>query len=149
LRTLLRTEAGTSAVEFALAAPMLLGLLVPIGDLGMAYSQQIQVQQAAQAGAQYAAFHPWNSHSVTAISNAVTSAGTLAGITASPAPSQACGCPNGSAITSATCNSACPNGEAAGYYVVVGAQLRYTPRLPYSVLGNSTILSARSTVRIQ
>jgi Flp pilus assembly protein TadG len=45
-------------VEFALAAPLLVGLLVPMADFGIAFSDQIQVQQAAAAGAQYAAFHP-------------------------------------------------------------------------------------------
>ena len=90
-------EIGTSAVEFALAAPILMGLLVPMADLGMAFSDQIEVQQAAAAGAQYAALHPWNSNSATAIANAVTAATTLA-VTASPAPSQTCGCPSSSTV---------------------------------------------------
>src|SRR5712691_5743128 len=82
LRALVRAERGNAAVEFALAAPILLGLLVPMADLGMAFSQQIKVQQAAAAGAQYAALHPWNSTSATAIANAVAAATTLA-VTAS------------------------------------------------------------------
>jgi Flp pilus assembly protein TadG len=140
---------GTSVVEFALATPVLLGLLVPLADLGVAYSRQIQVEQAAQAGAQYASGNPWNSNSVTAISNAVTAAGALPGITASPPPSQVCGCPSGSAVLSYRCNSTCQNGQTAGYYVVVNAQLPYTPALPYSVLGNSLTLNAQTTVRIR
>ncbi len=143
------SQRGTAAVEFALATPILFGLLVPVADFGMAFSEQIQVNQAAQAGAQYAAFHPWNSHSVTDISNAVTSATKLGGISASPAPSQLCGCPNGSTITTATCSSVCPNGEAAGYYVIVNAQLPYRSTLPYSLLGKSVTLTAQTTVRIQ
>ena len=139
---------GTSAVEFALAAPVLIGLLVPMADLGMAFSQQIKVQQAAAAGAQYAALHPWNSTSATAIANAVTAATSLA-VTASPAPSQSCGCASSSAVTSATCGSTCPNGQTAGYYVIVNAQSPYTPQLPYSVLGSSVTLTAQSTVRIR
>jgi hypothetical protein len=90
---LMRASGGSSAVEFALAAPVLLGLLVPVVDLGMAFSQQIKVQQSAQAGAQYATTHPWTSTSATAIANAVTAASTLTSLTASPAPSQSCGCP--------------------------------------------------------
>lgn len=149
LATLPRAEDGVSAVEFGLAAPVLLGLLIPLADLGIAYSDQIQVQQAAQAGAQYASLHPWNSGSVTAISNAVTAATTLSGINATPAPRQSCGCPSGSTITTATCGSTCSNGETAGYYVVVTAQAPYTTVLPYSALGSSMTLSAQSTVRIQ
>jgi len=148
LAALVCGEGGTSAVEFALAAPILMGLLVPMADLGMAFSDQIQVQQAAAAGAQYAVLHPWNSNSATAIANAVTAATTLA-VAASPAPSQTCGCPSGSAITTATCGSTCSDGQPTGYYVVVNAQAPYTPKLPYSALGSSVTLTAQSTVRVR
>jgi len=144
-----RADAGNAAVEFALAAPILLGLLVPVADLGIAFSQDIQVQQAAQAGAQYAASHPWNTNSPTQITNAVIAASTLPAIAASPAPSQVCGCPTGSAITVASCGSTCSNGSITGYYVVVNAQVPYTSALPYSLLGQSVTLTAQSTVRIR
>jgi TadE-like protein len=140
---------GVTAVEFALAAPILLGLLTPVADLGLAYSQQIQVQQAAQAGAQYASLHPWNSNSAAAITNAVTSATRLGALIADPAPSQTCGCPNGSTVGAATCGSLCADGGQAGYYVVVHARLAYSPILPYSLLGNSAVLTAQATVRAQ
>jgi hypothetical protein len=140
-------ETAATAVEFALAAPLLLGLLMPVADLGLAYSQQIQVQQAAQAGAQYASLHPWNSNSITAITSAVTSATRLSALTASPAPYQTCGCPDGRKIAAATCNSLCVDGQSAGYYVIVNARLPYSPILPYSLLGDSVILTAQATVR--
>lgn len=143
-----RCRGGTAVVEFALATPVLLGLLVPLVDLGIAYSRQIRVSQAAQAGAEFAIAHPWNSNSVAQISNAVTAAGALPGIAASPAPNQVCGCANGSAVLSYSCNSTCPNGQTPGYYVIVNAQLPYAPVLPYSVLGNAVTLSAQTTVRV-
>jgi Flp pilus assembly protein TadG len=142
---LARANRGNAAIEFALATPILIGLLVPVADLGMAFAQQLQVQQAAQAGAQYALLHGYSS---SAISNAVTAGTTLAGVSASPSPSQSCGCPTGTTITTATCSSACSNGETAGSYVVVNAQVSYTPALPYSVLGSSTTLTAQATVRV-
>jgi hypothetical protein len=40
LAALRRAKGGTAAVEFALAAPVLLGLLVPVADLGIAYSEK-------------------------------------------------------------------------------------------------------------
>lgn len=143
-----RTD-GTAAVEFGLAAPLLFALLVPLADLGMAYSQQVQVQQAAQAGAQYAILHAWNSNSSTAIANAVTAASRLPGLAATPAPSETCGCPNGASVTAATCGTKCSNGQSAGYYVVVNARASYSPLLPYSLLPQPTTLTAQSTVRIQ
>jgi Flp pilus assembly protein TadG len=149
LAALRRAKGGTAAVEFALAAPVLLGLLVPVADLGIAYSEKNQIQQAAQAGAQYAAFHPWNTNSPTDIANAVRTASNLPGVAATPAPTQLCGCPSGSAVTAASCTSTCSTGESAGYYVVVNAQAPYTPKLPYSVLGDSVTLAAQSTIRIR
>ena len=146
LAFLMRAERGNAAIEFALATPILIGLLVPVADIGMAFSQQIKVQQAAQAGAQYALLHGYNSSS---ISNAVTAATTLASVSATPAPTTSCGCPSGTAITAATCSSTCSDGEAAGSYVFVNAQSAYTPTLPYSVFGSGVNLTAQAAVRIQ
>src|SRR5437879_6338349 len=98
-------KGGSAALEFALATPVLVALLVPVADYGIAFSQQLQVEQAAQAGAQYAIFHPWTSNSPAAISSAVLAASGLTTLTASPAPSQTCGCPSGSAITTTSCGS--------------------------------------------
>jgi Flp pilus assembly protein TadG len=144
--SLARAQGGNAAIEFAIATPILIGLLVPVADLGMAFSQQLQVQQAAQAGAQYALLHGYNS---TAISNAVTAGTTLSSVTAAPTPTQSCGCPSGTAITAATCASTCANGETAGTYVFVNAQSPYTPALPYSVLGTALTLTAQAAVRVQ
>ena len=144
---LVRADRGNAAVEFAIATPILIALLVPVADLGIAFSQQLQVQEAAQAGAQYAVLHGFNS---SAISNAVTSASTLSGVTAYPAPTEGCGCPNASSgITAATCSSTCSNGETAGTYVRVNAKYNYTTVLPYSVLGSGMTLTAQTAVRIQ
>ena len=152
LAFLMRAERGNAAIEFALATPILIGLLVPVADIGMAFSQQIKVQQAAQAGAQYALLHGWDSASTppgSKISNAVTAATTLASVSATPAPTTSCGCPSGTAITAATCSSTCSDGEAAGSYVFVNAQSAYTPTLPYSVFGSGVTLTAQAAVRIQ
>ena len=146
LAFLMRAERGNAAIEFALATPILIGLLEPVADLGIAFSQQLQVQQAAQAGAQYALLHGYNS---SAISNAVTAATALPSVSASPAPTQGCGCPTGTTISTVACASVCPNGETAGTYVFVNAQYPYTSVMPYSVLGSQTTLTAQASVRIQ
>jgi hypothetical protein len=154
-------ETAATAVEFALAVPLLLVLLMPLAELGLAFSQQIQVQQAAQAGAEYASRHPWNSSSVTAIENAISSASRLTLLPWSdpilsqpnPWPQQICGCPNPDLnlkkIDPATCASPCANGESAGYYVIVNAQVSYSRILPFSLLENPTPLVAQATVRSQ
>jgi len=136
---------GNAVIEFSIAAPVLAVILVPLIDIGMAVYQQMQVQDAAQAGAQYAMAHGWNSRS---IQSAVMSATALS-VSASPAPSKTCGCPDGSSVSAATCGSTCSDGQKAGTYVTVGAQATYTPLFPYPTMGNSVTLSAQTTARIQ
>jgi len=142
----LDSRQGTAAVEFSVAVPIMAVIFVPLIDIGMAIYQQMQVQDAAQAGAQYAMAHGWNS---SAIQSAVTGATALT-VSATPAPSKTCGCPSDdAAIAPASCTSACPNGQAPGTYVTVGAQATYTTLLPYPAMGSSVTLSAQATARIQ
>jgi len=145
LAALLDAREGNAVVEFSIAAPVLAIIFVPLIDIGMAVYQQMQVQDAAQAGAQYAMAHGWNSSS---IQSAVTNATALS-VSASPAPSKSCGCPDGSSFSSAGCGSTCSDGKTAGTYVTVGAQATYTPLLPYPTMGSSVTLSAQTTARIQ
>lgn len=142
----LRDRRGASAVEFAVALPVLVGILIPTTDLGMGFYTQMQVQDAAQAGAQYAVLHGWDS---TAIQNAVTSATALSTITASPAPTQSCGCASGTSITTVGCNASCPDGSTPGSYVTVNAQAPYTTLIPYPGIASSFTVTAQSAVRIQ
>src|SRR2546421_10467771 len=75
---LARDRRGMSAVEFGLAAPIFLAALSPVIDIGMAFSHQIRVNQAVEAGAQYAAMNPYNPTTWSSnISSAVTNATTM------------------------------------------------------------------------
>ncbi|HYC13070.1 MAG TPA: TadE/TadG family type IV pilus assembly protein [Stellaceae bacterium] len=140
-----RERSGAAAVELALALPFLAAVLLPMVDIGMAAYQQMAVEDAAQAGSAYALVHGWNS---TAIQTAVTNASDITGISASPAPTEFCGCPSGGTIATVTCGNTCTNGLSAGTYVSVSAQRTFTPLVPYSGYGSSAVLSAISTVRI-
>jgi len=142
---LVRARDGGAAVEFSVAAPVLAIIFVPLIDIGMAVYQQMQVQDAAQAGAQYAMAHGWNNSGIV---NAVTNATTLS-VSASPSPAKSCGCPDGSSVSAAACGSTCPDGQTAGTYVTVSAQATYAPLLPYPSMGSSVTLSAQTTARIQ
>src|SRR5215510_13370220 len=72
---------GAVAVEFGLVATILVALTVCTADLGLGFYRYMQVQNAAQAGAQYAILRGYSS---TAISSAVTNATTFSGISANP-----------------------------------------------------------------
>ena len=153
---LARDRRGMSAVEFGLAAPVFLAMLTPVIDLGLAFSQQIRINQAVEAGAQYASSNPYAGTSWTsAISSAITNATTLS---VSPSVgSETCGCPNaastqivtGSYGSPPTCTGSCPDNSKPGYYVTLSASLTYNSVMPYSILGSSTVLSSRADVRVQ
>jgi hypothetical protein len=49
LRTRTGEKGGVSAIGFALAAPILVGLLVPAADCGTAFSQQPEFQQTGKS----------------------------------------------------------------------------------------------------
>ena len=158
---LARDRRGMSAVEFGLAAPVFLAMLTPVIDLGLAFSQQIRVNQAVESGAQYATANPYNGTTwATNVSSAMTNATTLS---VSPVVgAETCGCPNptstqivtGSYGTPPSCGaqagaSDCPDSSKPGYYVTLSASLTYTSVMPYSILGSSTVLSSRADVRVQ
>jgi Flp pilus assembly protein TadG len=162
---LARDRRGMSAVEFGLAAPIFLAALSPVIDIGLAFSHQIRVNQAVEAGAQYAAMNPYNTSSTWAsnVSSAITNATTMS-VTPSVG-SQTCGCPNDSntAIvlaptpnTVSNCGTAngatgslCTDLSQPGYYITISATSTYTSMMPYSILGSSRTLTSQAVVRIQ
>ena len=84
---------GVSTIEFAVTASMLATLAIGMLDFGMGLWQQMEVGNAARAGAEYASKYGLNT---SAIQSAVTCATSLSAISASPAPAEQCGCPDAS-----------------------------------------------------
>jgi len=136
---------GVAAIELAIIAPILAGMIVCTVDLGLGIYCKMRVQNAAQAGAQYAAINGFDSNG---ISNAVLSATNSPGLLASPSPSQFCGCATNAGITTAACGSSCPGGSLPGSYVKVSAQNTYTTLLPYPLLPRSFTFAAQARVKI-
>ena len=137
---------GVGTIEFAVVASMLATLAIGMLDLSMGIWQQMEVGNAARAGAEYASRKGWNS---SAIQTAVTSATSLASITASPSPTQSCGCPDvTSGVVAASCGSTCSSGLTASTYVTVGAQASYSTILPYPGISSPLTLTASAIARI-
>ena len=137
---------GLSGIEFALIAPVLILSFIATADFGLAIYAKMEVENAAQAGTEYAARNGYTSSSVT---SAVTAATSMSGVSATPAPSQFCGCPSTSGVTTATCNTNCASGAAAGTYVSASAQATYTTIISYPGIPSSYTFSSTSTVRIK
>jgi Flp pilus assembly protein TadG len=136
---------GTAALEFGLFAPLLMIMLVYIVELGESVFEAMQVQNAAEAGAVYAAKHGWNSAGISA---AVVNSSGLAGVTASPAPYEFCGCPAADAITSSACATTCTSGAAAGTYVKISAAFTHQTILAYPGMVSPTTLTGVAIVRV-
>ncbi len=91
LSALLHSSRGLAAVEFGLAAPILLVMMVGLVDFGLGFYDALQVQGAASAGAEYATLHAW---SASNINTAVVSSSPLGAlVNTDPAPFQVCACP--------------------------------------------------------
>ena len=139
-------DEGLSGIEFAIIAPVLILSFIATADFGLAIYAKMQVENAAQAGTEYAAKNGWTSSSVT---SAVTSATSLSGLSATPAPSEFCGCPSTSGVTTATCNTNCASGAVAGTYVSASAQATYSTIISYPGIPTSYTFNSTSTVRIK
>lgn len=136
---------GVAAIEFALAAPVFLVLLTGLVEIGFGVYQAMEAQNAAEAGALYAAKHGWDPGGIAA---AVVNATGLAGVTATPAPVAFCGCPEAGGITVTDCSLSCADGNPPGRYVQVNAALPHQTIVPYPGLPLPATLTGRSTVRL-
>jgi hypothetical protein len=137
---------GAAAIELAALAPVLVTTMILTADLGMGIYRNMQVQRAAQAGAEYAMTHGFDASTVT---NAITTSMPLAGLSASPAPRQFCGCASSTGVTEVACDANCPGGARPGTYVTASARSIYQTILPYPLLPDAFTLTAQSTVRLQ
>jgi Flp pilus assembly protein TadG len=160
IRTFMVGEDGTAGavlVEFSLLVPMLIVMAIYTMDYGLLLYYRLELQNVAQAGAQWAiANRVYNSSGIqTAAQNATKLAPTSFTVT----PRQFCGC-SGPTVTPATPASAvctrtstCTNG-LPGTYVSVSAApaAAYSSFIPYGLVPSSytpTSLTVTSTVRVQ
>lgn len=166
LRSLARDTAGAALVEITLFMPILALMSVAIINFGLYFWYGIQVENAAQAGAQWAITNAWqqNPYSPSSIRGAGTSANnsslplvfTPIGVPTTSI-TQFCGCPSSSGVTSSTATApscatgpVCSDGSVPGYYIKVVASGTFTPFANYAAFfAASYPLSSTATVRIQ
>lgn len=111
LRDLRADRRGNFAIEFALALPILLLLLVGLLDLGRLSLQKSALLQGAREGAQYGILAPTDTANIQATAKNAT------GITGATATASTfCECVSG---TQVDCSTTCTGGAAIKQYVVV------------------------------
>jgi TadE-like protein len=136
---------GSAALEFGLAIPLLLLILMGVVELGNAMYRAMQVYDSVEAGMLYAA---QNGFDAAGISAAVVNATGTQDITATPAPEEFCGCPGAGGILPTACNATCNDGSSAGQYVRISAAIPRQTILPYPPLPLPSTLTAQSVLRL-
>ena len=146
-RGMLEDQRGVAAIELALALPVLIVMAFGLVDISSGLLRQMQVQNAAQHGLQYALTHGFDSAVIsTLITGDITSPTDIA---ATPAPTQFCGCPGSQGITSTTCSTVCSDGSRAGTYVAITAAATYVPYVELPFVPASFSLQSSAIARIQ
>jgi Flp pilus assembly protein TadG len=136
---------GIAAIEFAVIAPVLILIFICLADLGLGISAKMQVDNAAQYGAQYALTNGYNASAITA---AVKNSSDMSNLNVAPA--LICGCPGQNGVLPRiSCVSPCADGSTPGSYARVSVTHTYVTLLPYPGLPSSFNLASQSTVRLQ
>jgi Flp pilus assembly protein TadG len=125
---------GLGAIEFGFIAPVLLLMLLGVLDFGMAFWQQMEIANAADAGAQWGMSNDYNQTSIRSVAQSATN---LTGTTITP--SNECGCVDSGSNTihlygTAGSCTGCPMpasvSSTASNYIVVNAKICYKPLFP-------------------
>jgi Flp pilus assembly protein TadG len=166
----LANDAGTAMVEFALAAPILVLLLLNLFDFSVLIWSRMQTDYSAQMGAQ-AAFKLCGGGSppqltncsglTAAVTTAVQSTSLSTGVTlASGSPGEDFYCVSGTSTTLQSigtsppspydCSTATPSDAAAtpGDYIVVQVNYSYKPTFSGLSLASAQTMTARAMQRV-
>lgn len=147
---------GTALVEFALAAPILVALVLGIADFGLLAANTAALEGATRVGAEYARNNSTcqadvtGSSCTTGIENAMSSAQNFSSPLIFPSSSPpflvSCQCDDGSSIT---CGTTCVGaGKVPNRVLItVTASQNYTPILSWP--GIPTSLTASTEMRVQ
>jgi Flp pilus assembly protein TadG len=145
--------AGTTAVEFALTAPILIAVVAGIADFGMLAARTAAVAGATRVGAEYARNNSvckadiQSTGCISGIKTAMQNTGNFSPALTFPSnPSVSCECDDGTAIT---CGNTCVGaGKVPNRVLVtVTASQAFSPLISWP--GIPTSLTKSAEIRIQ
>lgn len=113
LRDFLRNDSGVAAVEFALIAPILIGAVLSMADIGLAIHERAEMDQALRNGAERAIYDP-GVLEVEAVLAAVDESGAGRDDTVFSV-NRFCACPESSG-TATSCFTSCSNDRPTSIY---------------------------------
>lgn len=156
---LARDERGTSIIELALLAPILATLVIGMSDLSLAYSQKLQLEQAAQRSIEKAMQGMQGDSSTDIFGSLKTEAALAAGVAENAVEVNFwLECNGVSQNTSpstmeADYNKVCTGGEVYSRHLNVAIQKTYTPTFQVHWLGSNSdgtfTLVGESGLRVQ
>ena len=141
---------GAVLVEFALAAPILVTLVLGIADFGMLAANTAALEGVTRVGAEYArnvCKGDMSSSCISSIKSTMTSTGNFSPpITFPSDPSASCECDDGSSIT---CGTTCTGaGKVPNRVLItVTASQQFSPILPWP--GLPTSVTASTEMRVE
>src|ERR1700682_948715 len=143
-RVTMRLSRGQAAVEFALVVPVLVVLLMIVGEFLRVYYTTIELNNAARAGVQYGLHSPANASNLQGMQQAALNDGSdISGMTA--VATEYCECSDGSSVS---CGTAGACSDERVYVEVDTAATFYTlanwPGIPKSIA-----LSGKAIMREQ
>jgi Flp pilus assembly protein TadG len=149
LCVLCKANHGAALVELALVTPILLLLVIGAVDLGHAYYVDLEVENAAHAGAEYGSINPTLTAGITAA--AKQSAPNLSNLTVT-APTWGCECSDGTSYsgncsTTPVCVVTTTRGGNVVHRVQVTTSSVYTTIVPWPGIPSPITLSATAAVR--
>jgi Flp pilus assembly protein TadG len=138
-------ESGQSAVELAIAVPVLVLLLIVAADFARLFFVSICVHSAARSGAQYGAQSVITAADINGMKNAAKLDGSnIANLTVT---AKQCTC-QASATVSRCAASYCTNSPQATY-VEVDTQATYSTLLNFPGVPSSTTLSSAAIMQVE
>jgi Flp pilus assembly protein TadG len=142
----LKSESGTSMIEFAIIAPVLIFMMIGVMDVGRYAYDAILAANAARAGAQYASQDLSTAMDSTGIKNAIVADGQNlsnwnSGITAQYY------CSSNGGTTLGSCSSGEPSASNI-YYVKVVVTGSFTPLVNYPGIHSPLPVSGSAIMRV-
>jgi Flp pilus assembly protein TadG len=143
-------ENGASLVEFVVALPVLLVVLMGTIDFGRVFYLSMALTTAARAGAQWGAHSGARSGDIPGMRAAALAASpTVTGIDATPTQTCECTPDNGSSFTAAaSCTSPCPSGQHMLVFVSVVATKPFTTLSRIPGIPRTLTISRMSRLRV-
>ena len=133
-----RDSRASAAVEMALIAPVLIGLVVGIIDYAVYVTDHMRLSKGVASAVQFAMY---NSDNDEGIRNVAYTASKFTSSQASVDVKRFCECPKSGSVS---CSDTCAGDDHMKIFVSVGMQYAFKPIIPYPFVTSATISSSAS-----